>query len=154
MVTRSYCRIVGCWICRALLGLVFVYAAITKLSTPQDFADSIAAYQLLPLSVINLIAWSLPLFELSCGLFILTGFYFRIATLGILLMLVVFMTAIVMALIRGLPINCGCFGSLLGLDTNPWLALIRDAILLILATVTYRTALIEGLGKRGPAHCT
>jgi putative oxidoreductase len=127
----------GVWMARFLLGTVFIYAAMTKITSPQDFADSIAAYQILPFSVINLLALGLPFFELVCGLLILTGFFIRISTLGILAMLAVFMGALGFELLRGLSVDCGCFGAHSWLDTTPWLALIRDGILLALAIYVY-----------------
>jgi uncharacterized membrane protein YphA (DoxX/SURF4 family) len=132
---------------RFLLGLVFIYAAISKIGSPQDFADSIAAYQILPFSVINLMALGLPFFELACGLLVLTGSFVRIGLLGILAMLVIFITALVIALLQGISINCGCFGAHSWLDSNPWAALFRDACLLILSILVYKYHLMEAKAK-------
>jgi len=126
------------WIGRFLLGAVFVYAAIFKIISPQDFADSLAAYRMLPFPVINLLALGLPLFELVCGLLVLTGFFLRIGVLGIFAMLTVFIAALAIALLRGLSIHCGCFGAHSWLDSNPWIALLRDGILLVFAVFIYR----------------
>jgi len=129
------------WMGRLLLGVVFIYAAILKMGSPQDFADSIAAYHILPFSVINLLALGLPLFELICGLLVLTGFFLRIGIIGILAMLAIFMAALAIALARGLSINCGCFGAHSWLDSNPWAALARDGILLGFAVFVYERSL-------------
>ena len=126
------------WISRMLLGIAFICAALLKMASPQDFADSIAAYRLLPSPAINIFALGLPLFELSCGLFVLSGFCFRIGVLGILGMLLVFMTALVLALLRGLDIDCACFGTHFWLGSSPWAALVRDAILLLCAAFVYQ----------------
>jgi uncharacterized membrane protein YphA (DoxX/SURF4 family) len=96
------------WICRIgrfLLGAVFVYSALAKLASPQDFADKIAAYQILPVSVINLLAMGLPLFELACGMCVLSGFYLRMGALGLLGMLTIFVGALVIAALRGLSVE-------------------------------------------------
>src|ERR1035438_7645817 len=54
---------------RIALGAVFVYAAWTKLRTPWElFAMSIDSYQLLPLRAVELVAHTLPWFELAVGL--------------------------------------------------------------------------------------
>ena len=127
-----------CWIGRFILGVVFIYAAISKIHSPEDFADTIAAYQILPASVINLLALGLPLFELVCGLLVLSGFYMRIGALGIFGMLSVFTGALGVALLRGLSIDCGCFGAHSWLDANPWIVLSRDVILLVVAVFVYR----------------
>ena len=131
------------WIGRLILGAVFIYAAILKIGSPQDFADSIAAYQILPFSVINLLALGLPLFELVCGLSVLTGLFIRIGSLGIFALLVIFTGALTIAQLRGLSIDCGCFGAHSWLDTNPWMALIRDGALLALIGFVYKTVLAD-----------
>ena len=131
----------GYGIGRFLLGLVFIYAAVSKIASPQKFADSVAAYQILPFSVINLLALGLPLFELVCGFLVFTGLFLRIGVLGILAMLAIFMGALAIALFRGLSIDCGCLGAHSWLDSNPWIALFRDGILLGFAVFVYRHSL-------------
>ena len=126
------------WAARLILAAVFIYAAIIKIGSPLDFADSIAAYQLLPSAAINILSLGLPVFELTCGLLVLTGFFLRIGTMGMLAMLSVFTLAILTALVRGLDIDCGCFGSRTWLDSNPWVALIRDLILIGFSILVYR----------------
>jgi len=121
------------WIARLILGVAFLYAAIIKIAAPLDFADSIAAFQILPTALINIIALGLPWFELACSLMVLTGFHLRAGALGLVAMLTVFTIAIASALLRGLSIDCGCFGSHSWLDSNPWIALLRDVIFLTLA---------------------
>jgi putative oxidoreductase len=133
----------GYGIGRLFLGAVFIYAAILKIGSPQDFADSIAAYQILPVLIINLFALGLPFFELACGLLALTGFFLRIGVLGILAMLIMFIAALATSLLRGLDINCGCFGAHSWFDSNPWVALLHDTCLLILAILVYRYHLIK-----------
>ncbi len=132
------------WICRIdrfLLGALFVYAALLKIRSPQDFADSIAAYQILPSPVINLLALGLPLLELVCGILVLSGFFLRVGALGILALLAVFTAAITLALLRGLPIDCGCFGAQSWLDSGPWTGLLRDLILLGASWFIYQQSL-------------
>jgi len=139
----------GCWTARIILGVVFIYAAVLKIASPQEFADRIAAYQILPLAVINLLALGLPLFEFACGLLVLTGFFFRVGVLGILGLLVVFIVAAVAALFRGLSIDCGCFGPHLWFGSNPWVVLIRDGILLGIAVFLYDCNIRKRQCERG-----
>jgi putative oxidoreductase len=127
----------GCWTGRLILGGVFMYAALVKIGSPQEFADSIAAYRILPFSVINLLALGLPLFEFTCGLLVLTGFFFRVGVLGILGLLAVFITAFAFTLLRGLSVDCGCFGTHSWFDSNPWIVLIRDGLLLGISVLLY-----------------
>ena len=130
-------RILLVWIVRFLLALVFIYAAVVKMTAPQDFADSIAAYQILPPPAINIVALGLPVFEFTCGLLVLSGFYLRVGALGILTMLAIFSSALALALFRGLSIHCNCFGGISWLDAKPSMALLRDLILMGLALLVY-----------------
>jgi len=128
------------WLGRIVLGVAFIYAALWKLKSPQDFADNIAAYQLLPPLAVNVFAMGLPVFELVCGLLVLSGFYVRVGALGISSLLLFFGGALTLSQIRGLKIDCGCFGAHSWLDGTPWMAFARDGILLLLALMIYRFA--------------
>jgi hypothetical protein len=130
-------------IARGILGGVFVYAGILKMRSPIEFADNIAAYQFLPANTINALALGLPFFEIICGLLVLGGVCIKIGTLGISTMLLVFMGAILTALKRGLSIDCGCFGGHSWIESNLWVALGRDVILLLLAMYIYWQSLLK-----------
>ena len=126
---------------RLLLGGVFLYAGTLKLISPQPFADSIATFRLLPEAVINLLALGLPVFELSVGCLLFSGRLSGAASLAALVMTSVFALAMVSALIRGLPVDCGCFGSGAPAAHHGWIALGRDLILSGVAFVLYRREL-------------
>jgi uncharacterized membrane protein YphA (DoxX/SURF4 family) len=96
---------------RIVLGIIFIYAAIEKISDPAAFSNSINNYRLLPLSLINFFAITLPWIELSAGLLLLFGVYVKENSTVISTMLVVFFIAISISLARGLDIDCGCFGT-------------------------------------------
>jgi putative oxidoreductase len=125
------------WLSRLVLGGIFIDAAILKIRSPQEFADSIASYHLLPDPIINLLALGLPLFELICGLLLLSGYFCTTGLLSVIGMLVVFLAAMVSAIVRGLPINCGCFGMHSWLDAKPWISMPRDMLLLFCAVYAY-----------------
>jgi putative oxidoreductase len=130
-------------IARGILGGVFVYAGILKMQSPIEFADNIAAYQLLPANTIDALALGLPFFEIICGLLVLGGVRIKIGTLGISAMLLVFMGAILTALKKGLSIDCGCFGGHSWIESNLWAALGRNVILLLLAMYIYWQSLLR-----------
>jgi uncharacterized membrane protein YphA (DoxX/SURF4 family) len=97
---------------RWLLGFVFIWAALGKMVDPQNFLVNLFDYRLpLPDSILRFTAVTLPWIELVCGLSLLTGFWPE-STLGVILMLMaVFLIATAQAWVRGLEIDCGCFGS-------------------------------------------
>jgi len=94
---------------RIVLGGIFVYAAVGKILYPNDFAEAIANYQLVPAKTTNFIAVTLPWMELVAGLLVLNGFKTQSGNLILFLCLCIFSFGAFTALIRGLDINCGCF---------------------------------------------
>ena len=96
---------------RIIVGFVFIYAGILKISDPAGFSEAINNYDLLPLSFVNFFAITLPWIEVVAGLFLLFGISVKENSFIISVMLVVFIFAIVISLGRGLNIECGCFGT-------------------------------------------
>lgn len=114
---------------RVIVGFVFIYAGILKISDPAGFSDAINNYDLLPLSFVNFFAITLPWIEVVAGLFLLFGISVKENSLIISVMLVVFILAIVVSLGRGLNIECGCFGTSSGTKVGI-IKLVENIILL------------------------
>ncbi len=112
-----------------ILAAVFIYAAVDKLRDPLQFADSVAAFAILPTVVITPFALSLPPFEILCGVLMLTPITRRVAALALMLATAMFFTALASALLRGLTLDCGCFGA--GAPSRPrmWLEAGLDLLL-------------------------
>ncbi len=96
-------------IARLVLGGVFLVAAIDKIAVPDAFAKSINNYHIVPTYLVNFSALLLPWLELLCSIFLIVGVRVKAAAFLTSGMLVVFIVAIISAMIRGLDINCGCF---------------------------------------------
>ncbi len=128
---------------RVLLGGMFIYAGAVKVGSPQPFADSIASFRLLPASLIDLVALGLPSFEVLLGLWLLTGWRRRQAAFCTLAVTGVFLLALGSAFVRGLSVDCGCFGSggdpLVG-SGHAGVALVRDGLLAAVAAALYVSA--------------
>ncbi len=118
---------------RLYLGFVFLTACWHKIVDPAGFALDIAAYQLLPLALVNLMALILPWVELFTGVMIVLGLRTRTAALLIASMMVVFMIALAWALHQGYDMSCGCFASSGSGDLISWSTMLRDAGWLALA---------------------
>ncbi len=130
------------WFLRLALSGIFIYAGASKLRDPSAFAESIASYQLLPAVLIDPAALTLPPLEIFAGvLALIDGRLRRIGAFGLLTMLAVFLVALASAQSRGLSIDCGCFGAdkfdALASTKNLWIALLRDAVLLVTAGGLY-----------------
>ncbi len=96
---------------RIIVGFVFIYAGILKISDPEGFSDAINNYDLLPLSFVNFFAITLPWIEVVAGLFLMFGISVKENSFIFSVMLIVFILAIIISLGRGLNIECGCFGT-------------------------------------------
>lgn len=120
---------------RIALGAIFVYAAIPKALNPDEFADAINNYRILPFFLVNILAICLPYVELLFGLFLMIGLRIKSVSFGTLVLMGVFISAIISTLIRGIDINCGCFGT--GTESISYKELIRDFIFLGMALITF-----------------
>ena len=96
---------------RLFVGFIFIYAGIEKISDPSAFSTAIYNYKLLPISLVNFLAITLPWIELTAGLLLLFGVYVKENSSIISILLVIFFIAIAISLARGLNIECGCFGT-------------------------------------------
>jgi uncharacterized membrane protein YphA (DoxX/SURF4 family) len=99
---------------RTVLGFVFIFAAISKVTEPDAFARAISNYKLLPLFSINFLAIILPWIELCAGILLVFGISIKENSAILSGLLLVFIIAIAISLGRGLNIDCGCFGTVGG----------------------------------------
>jgi uncharacterized membrane protein YphA (DoxX/SURF4 family) len=118
---------------RLVLAAVFIFAAYTKLRQPWLlFAMSIDSYGILPEWAVLASARVLPWFELVLGILLLTGFWLRYAAIAATAILSVFFAAVIRSYVKGLAIDCGCFGVGEALSAK---TLIRDGALIASAVV-------------------
>ncbi len=96
---------------RWYLGGVFVLACQHKIADPGSFAVDVATYGILPLSLVNMTAITLPWIELAAGIMLIAGLKARAAALMVFGMMVMFTAALAIALAQGLDVSCGCFAS-------------------------------------------
>lgn len=92
------------------LAAVWVFAGIGKLADPNQAAQAVRAYDVLPESVVEPLGHGLPFLELALALLLVLGIGTRVVAFVSGLLLLVFIAAIGQAWARGLTIDCGCFG--------------------------------------------
>lgn len=112
-----------------LVGAVFIYAGVLKVLDPVKFASDIANFRILPWAVCTRVAFYLPWLEIICGVALIAG-RLRDGALGILSVLtVIFIVATISAKVRGINLDCGCFGSATKNLTFTWHLVINFALL-------------------------
>ncbi len=96
---------------RLILGALFIYSALTKITDVEYFAKSLYNYRLLPEETLNFFALIIPWLEFVVGLLLIAGIYVRESALLGTILMIIFIAAVGIALARGLDIECGCFGT-------------------------------------------
>ncbi len=96
----------------ARLGLaaVFLVSGALKASDPRETVVAVRAYDLLPESLVSVVAATLPYLEIAVGVLLLVGLATRLAAVLGAVLMVVFIAGVISAAARGLSIDCGCFG--------------------------------------------
>ncbi len=134
---RVTARAVVAWLPRVGLGVLFIAAGASKLRDPAGLAQEISSYQLF-VQAAPYLAIALPAAEIVAGLALLLGPrpWRAAGAAAIALLLVMFTGAVVWALVRGLDIDCACFGA--GSGAVTWKTFGRNAILLVAAAIALR----------------
>ena len=95
---------------RIALGTVMVVAGALKLPDPAESVRAVRAFDLLPEAIVPAVGYGLPVVEVALGLLLITGLFTRTAAALIGTLQVAFIIGIAAAWVRGLEIDCGCFG--------------------------------------------
>ena len=96
---------------RILLGSIFIYASLDKISNPGAFAEILYNYRIFPLGMVNLIAIILPWVEFFLGVFLILGVAPYSSSFLYSIIIFCFMIVLLQAIVRGLDISCGCFST-------------------------------------------
>jgi len=121
---------------RLVLAGVLAAAGWLKLMDPDASVRAVAAYRLLPELPAKWVGLGLPLLELALALLLALGLGTRLAAAITAVLMVVFICGIASVWIRGIAIECGCFGgggTVAANQTAYLTEILRDTGLLVLA---------------------
>lgn len=119
---------------RLVLGLVFLYASYEKILYPLDFAQTIYNYRILPSWAVNPVALVLPWLEAVLGVCLMAGLWLPGALTTTTGLLFIFLVSLLLNILRGVDVDCGCFGGGEGSGFSSMkISALRDAVLLVLA---------------------
>jgi len=118
--------------CMIALGLLFIFAGLSKLQDLSEFTKDINDYRMLPQDWAPYLAAWLPWLETFTGAAILFR-PFRLTGIWLsCLLLAMFTFAVATALVRGVDISCGCFGKAFeAYAGSASIVLLRDICLLV-----------------------
>ncbi len=125
-------------LCRWVVGGLLLLAAYHKLQDPQQFAEAIRAFKILPDHLVVVSAFAFPWVEVVVGLCLVLGFWNRAAAAVAVLLLAGFTVAIAHVLMSGKPVGeCGCFGKVkIICDAKPSIChIIRNVVMMLLMIV-------------------
>jgi hypothetical protein len=141
--------------CRIGLAGLFLWSGIAKAQNLAAFLASIEGFQILPYRWAWLVSITLPYLEIMTAFALLSdGILARAGALVSGAMLAGFIGGILSAWIRGLEINCGCFGQSAGPSNYPWL-ITRNTLLLAASAVVFAgSPQTTKFGPRNTQHDT
>lgn len=105
---------VSSWLTRTALGILFIYSGLSKIVDPSTTAQSILDYEI-PFDFINydtafILGIIMCITEIVLGITIFINKFAKLSSLGMFILLAIFISGIMWAWSQGLSINCGCYG--------------------------------------------
>jgi uncharacterized membrane protein YphA (DoxX/SURF4 family) len=140
---------------RLALGGFFIYASMSKIPYPAQFAEATANYRLVPHWLVHPVAVVLPWLEFVCGLFLVIGFSSRAAVVLIGMLLIIFNVMVLINIYWGAPISCGCYDTV-G-EPISWKKILENLVFLLFAVHIYyfdRIFIFHRGGRTDPSKIT
>jgi len=124
------------YLTRIVIGCIFIYSSLPKLSHPYDFLFSVYGYELFGPKTGMFVAMTLPWLEILVGICLVGGIFISGALSASVGMAATFTFVLGSALHHHLDVTCGCFGlsstELIGVST-----LIRATLILLVSLLAY-----------------
>lgn len=95
---------------RLTLAFIFILASIEKLKNPYAFALSIDAYEVFPDLIINISTLLIPWFEMFIAFGLIFKFKLKANLILYNFLMFSFTILVIIAMMKGLDIECGCYG--------------------------------------------
>jgi len=121
-------------VCQIAIGILMAWAGLAKIGDLRGFAEQLHNFRMMPIPIENLIAISLPWIELVAAMALIFGVRARAGAMLAALLLAAFTAAVFLAMVRGLDIECGCFGTHDATRVG-WVKIGQNLLMLALASV-------------------
>ena len=116
------------FIFRIIIGGIFLVSGLAKISDPIRLIFTLRDFKLFPEIIVPFTAIYLPWLEFILGLLIIVGLLYRTSSLMLAFLNFAFMLAILSVIIRGIEVDCGCFGLLADMLKIPDMADMKAVI--------------------------
>ncbi|MFI5162502.1 MAG: BT_3928 family protein [Sphingobacteriales bacterium] len=128
------------WICRILVGLLFIFSGLIKINDPLGFSYKLEEYfEVFHMTFLDSFALSLSIIlctlEVVLGFAILIGVRSVLIAWGLLLLIIFFGFLTFYSAWFKVVQTCGCFGDAIPL--TPWQSFSKDMVLLALVIVIF-----------------
>jgi uncharacterized membrane protein YphA (DoxX/SURF4 family) len=124
---------------RFALAIVFLLAGVAKLPRRREFTAAVLGYDLVAPRIGRLVGSWLPAVELGAAILLILGLATEVVAGLIGALLAGFSVAIVVNLVRGRSIDCGCYG-VVAERRITWLTVARNAVLIAMAALVVTVA--------------
>ncbi len=132
-------------ILRILMGGMLLFSGIVKLQTSRDFYDLIYKIGIISFDFSMLIGNFIIFLEIIIGSTLLLGIYRRSSLRIAFALITSFSLYLLGVIVFELEVKgCGCFGRL-SENSNPYIDLARDFLILLILTVLYKSDLRRDL---------
>ncbi|MEO6520398.1 MAG: BT_3928 family protein [Mucilaginibacter sp.] len=123
------------WVCRILVGLLFIFSGLIKANDPLGFSYKLEEYfEVFHISFLGNFAVSIAIFlcalEMFFGFALLIGAYGKRIAWGLLLLIIFFTFLTFYSAAFHVVQTCGCFGDAIVL--TPWQSFSKDVALFVL----------------------
>lgn len=129
---------------RIFLSTLFLSTGISKFNNMKLHIESISNYNFFKKEWNNKLAWLDSIAELIIGFFLFFGFLQLITFSLAILLLILYIIAMSINLLKGLNFSCGC-GGITGNHNISWFLVIRNLVLIFIFIITgyYNTPLFS-----------
>jgi uncharacterized membrane protein YphA (DoxX/SURF4 family) len=98
---------------------VWIFSGAAKLPDIRGFQLIVQQYGILPDALSGPFAYALPFVEIGLGLYLALGLFVRGTALAGTILFAAFLSLQAYAYARGIPLDCGCFGTLIRTAVGP-----------------------------------
>ena len=124
---------------RIVIGIIFIYVGLARLRHPNMVAEHLMILKILPWGLINIFTMWMLCFEVFIGIMVITGIWLRASSIILTGFCILCICLISFALIKGIPMHCGCFVTAPTGSPREWASLWQEGLILSVCIALFKT---------------